>query len=521
MLDATPLLRLYASRRAAKLAALDPLEAQRLQLRRLVRRAQDTKFGRDHGFAGIRDVREYQRRVPLRRYEDFWRDYWQGPFPMLSDVSWPGTIPYFALTSGTTTGQTKYIPVSHEMNAANRRAVLDLLSFHVLNRPHSRLLGGRNFMLGGSTDLVELVPGIRSGDLSGIAAAEVPLWARPRYFPPRKYALIADWERKIDQLASLSLDVDVRSISGTPSWLLLFFAKLAAVRPERLARVVSFYPNFELLIHGAVSFEPYRHQFDELLQGSHAETREVYSASEGFIAVADRDYGEGMRLIVDGGLFYELVPIEEIDKPDATRHWLATVEPGVNYAMVLSSCAGAWCYILGDTVRLVERDPPRLLITGRLSYSLSAFGEHLIEEEIEGAVTEAAAAIGGEVTDFAVGPLFPRTVKERGGHLFIVEFSRPVDVEQIGLFAKKLDQSLSARNSDYNAHRSGGFGMAAPRVLIAGSGAFAAWMKKRGQLGGQHKVPRVIADDASLRSLEDFMRHYASGDGSSPVHSGR
>jgi len=506
MLDATPLLRLYARHRSARLAAENAADAQTHQLLSLVYRARSTKFGSDHGFSRIRSVADYQQRVPLRRYEDFWRDYWQSPFPRLTNLTWPGTIPYFAETAGTTTGRTKFIPVSRAINASNRRAALDVLTHHIAAQPSSRILGGKNFLLGGSTDLTRRAPGIYSGDLSGIAANEVPWWARPRFFPPRRYALLANWDEKIDRLTRLSLTQDIRSLSGTPSWVLLFFARLAELRPDLPRRSTSYFPNLELFIHGGVNFAPYRPQFEELLRGSHAEMREVYPASEGFVAIADRGYGEGLRLIADIGVFYEFVPAEEIDTPRPTRHWIGTVETGINYAVVLSTCAGLWSYVLGDTIRFVDLRPPRLMITGRLSYFLSAFGEHLIAEEIETAVAAAAAAIESQVTDFTVTPLFPTLPQERGGHVYIVEFATAVDKARVARFARTLDANLGSQNKDYRDHRAGSFGMEPPRVVAVAPGSFAAWMKAHGKLGGQHKVPRVIHDRALFHDLEEFLR---------------
>ncbi len=506
MIDATPLLRLYTRRRQAALARQDAAEAQRRQLLRLVRRAAQTKFGRAHDFASIRSVTDFQSRVPLRRYEDFWRDWWKDAFPILADVSWPGTIPYFAATSGTTTGNTKFIPVSRGMNASNRRAALDLLTHHLAARPDSRIFGGRNFMLGGSTNLAEQAPGIRSGDLSGIAAQTVPRWARPRFFPPLRYALMEDWEKKIDALARLSLDTGIVNLGGTPSWVLLLFERLAALRPDQPKRITSWYPDLELYTHGGVAFDPYRARFKELFEGSHAELREVYPASEGFIAVADRGEGEGLRLISDNGLFFEFVPVEEIDSPNPTRHWVETIETGVNYAIILSTCAGLWSYVIGDTVRFVDRSPPRLLVTGRLTYMLSAFGEHLIGAEMEAGISAAAQAIGRTVRDWTVTARMPeRTSSGRGGHLYLVEFDAPTDEAAVAIFAKTLDADLVARNLDYAAHRSGGFGMDAPQVRAAPSGTFAAWMKSRGMLGGQNKVPRVIRDADLFASLEKMI----------------
>ena len=286
MLDATPLLRLYARARLRHLAGRRPAAVQEAQLQRLVRRAGDTRFGRDHGFAGIRSVRDFQERVPLRRYEDFWTEYWAGAFPVLTDATWPGTIPYFAATSGTTTGITKYIPVSRAMVRANTRAAFDLLVFHAANRPRSRVMGGRNFMLGGSTALEELAPGIHSGDLSGIATREVPPWARRYTFPPPELALLSDWEEVIDRMGRRSLSENIRTLGGTTSWMLLFLDRLAALFPDRPASLAGFYPDLELLVHGGVSFEPYAGRFAHWLAGSRAELREVYPASEGFLAIA-------------------------------------------------------------------------------------------------------------------------------------------------------------------------------------------------------------------------------------------
>jgi len=318
MFDATPVLRLYARWRRSQLARQDPVAVQRAELLKLLGTAKATRFGRDHGFERIEEVGDYQSGVPLRRYEDFWDSYWKERFPRLTDVSWPGTIPYFAVTSGTSTGGSKNIPFSDDFARSCRKAALDILVHHLANRPNSRILGGRNFVLGGSTDLKEEAPGVYSGDMSGITASRVPWWARPYYFPDPELALVADWEEKVDKLAARSLAADIRSINDTPSWMLLFFDKLRELRPGSEWRARDFYPNLELVVHGGVNFAPYRERFRQWLEGSRAETREVYPASEAFIAVADRGDGEGMRLFVDGGVFYEFVPLEELDSSKPT-----------------------------------------------------------------------------------------------------------------------------------------------------------------------------------------------------------
>lgn len=510
LIDGTPLLRVYARRRLARLAALDPARAQERELLALVRAAADTRFGRDHGFARLRSVADFQAAVPLRRYEAFWHDYWQAGYPLHDDVTWPGRMPYFAVTSGTSSGTTKRIPVSHQMNRANSRAAADLLVHHIGNRPHSRILAGKSFLLGGSTALVEEAPGVFSGDLSGIAVGAMPWWARAHHFPPQPLALLEDWEEKIDRLGRRALAEDIRSLSGVPSWLLILFDRLAEIAPERGHRCVDYFPDLEMLVHGGVNFIPYRKRFDALLEGSHAELREVYPASEGFVALADARPEDGLRPLLDNGLFLEFVPLEEIDSPAPTRHWIATVQPGINYAVVLSSNAGLWAYVLGDTVSFVSTAPHRLVVTGRISYMLSAFGEHLIEQEIEESIAEAAEAIGAALADFSVGPLYPSAKGELGGHLWIVEFAGAVpDAARLARFAEVLDRALGDTNDDYKAHRAGGFGLRPPTLRAVPPGTFAAWMRARGKLGGQHKVPRILTDPTLL----DHLRAFADGQG--------
>lgn len=502
MTDATPLLRAYAGRRRRQLARLDTMVAQRATLTRLLWRARATRFGIAHGFATIDSVSAYQRRVPLRGYEAFWAEWWQPEFPILRDVTWPGRIRFFAETSGTSAGITKFIPVSGAMIRANRRAALETLVYHLAGRPNSRILAGRAFLLGGSTALRRLAPDVRSGDLSGIAAATTPWWARGHSFPPRRLALLADWATKIAALAAAAPRHDIRSISGTPSWMLVLFEQLAALHPQAPPRLASWFPRLEMLVHGGVGFAPYRERFAAWLAGSTAETREVYPASEGFIAVADRGPDEGLRMLVDNGLFFEFVPLAELHAAHPTRHWLGDAEPGVEYALALTSNAGLWSYLLGDTVRLLSRDPPRLLVTGRSGQELSVFGEHLTAAELDAAIAAAAHALGCTVSDYAAMALLDQP-GGRGRHLFVVECDR-TDIDPAA-FASRLDATLAAGNADYAAHRHDAAQMLAPQIRLVPPGRFAAWMKRRGKLGGQNKVPRVIADPALQRDLLAFM----------------
>ena len=470
---------------------------QRRTLARLVARAAGTGFGRAHGFGTIRDVGTYQRQVPLRDYEAFWREWWQPTFPAVGGATWPGRIRYFANSSGTTQAATKRIPLSDAMLRANGRVALDVLAWHFAARPDSRLLGSRNVFLGGTTALERLAPGIRAGDLSGIAAFETPVWARGRALPPADLARSTDWRAKMAGLAPLALDQPVTSISGTASWMLLFFETAAGLRPPD-ARLRDMFPALELIVHGGVGFTPYRARFARWLDGSAAVTREVYAASEGFIAVADRGDGEGLRLVLDRGLFFEFVRPADLGSPEPERRWIGDAELEKEYALVLTTNAGLWSYVIGDTVRLVSRDPPRLLITGRTSWSLSVAGEHLIGAELDAATSEAARLLGCDVVDYSAAPVPPDEHDARGGHLFAVELDRPADG---AAFARALDVALRRLNEDYDAHRAGGFGLRDPDVRLLPPGRFARWMEQRDKLGAQNKVPRVVADVAALDAL--------------------
>lgn len=495
MIDAA--LKFYARRRRETLADEDAAAAQERQLLALLARAKNTKFGRDHGFSSIHNMRDFQSAVPLRRYEAMWNDYWKAPFPTLTDISWPGIIPFFAVSSGTTSGTSKFIPVSHEMNRANTRAGFDLLAHHLAARPNSRPLSGKIFMLGGSTALVERAPGVHSGDLSGIAVQRLPWWLRGFTFPPPDVARESDFEKKVERIVELAERANISVLGGTPSWLLLLFERQAA-KLRRPAKARDLYPHLELLVHGGVNFKPYRARFEAFLDGA-AELREIYAASEGFVALQDETPDDGLRLIADNGLFFEFVPVEELESTSPTRHTIADAEIGVNYALVLSNCAGAFAYIIGDTVRFVSKAPPRILVTGRTSYFMSAFGEHLIGEEIESAVAEAAAEIGIAVTDFSMGAEFAPS-----RHLYVVEFSDAPPADALAHVAARIDESLQTRNDDYRAHR-GDTSLRAPQILAVPPGTFAAWMKSRGRLGGQNKVPRVINDTELFAALKSFV----------------
>ena len=496
--------RLYARRRARQTDRQAVAETQHRTLLRLVRQARNTRFGRDHGFDSIRSVADFQQRVPLRDYDAFWASYWQPAFPHLAGVTWPEPIPYLALSSGTTSGTTKYIPVSAAMLASNRRAALTSLSWFRAAFPDRPLFTGRMFFLGGSTALTPLgaAPGrtpVLAGDLSGIVAREVPAVLRPYSFPPLDVALMRDWEGKLARLAEQSRRLPITLVSGVPSWLLVLFERMLQLTGRD--RLIDVWPTLQVIVHGGTSFEPYRRLFRRIVGSDTVQFLETYPASEGFVAAEDPRQGM-LRLIADHQVFFEFVPVAELAAERPTRHTVADVVPGVQYAVVLTTCAGLWAYVLGDTVCFEQRDPPLLRFTGRTRYGLSAFGEHLIGEEIERAIAESADATGTTVVDFHVGPVFPDSPGVPGRHRYLVEFAEPpADVDA---FAQHLDAALGRLNEDYAAHRAGDLTMLAPEVWPLPRGGFAGWMKARGKLGGQHKLPRM---DNSGRLTEELSQY--------------
>ncbi len=475
--------RAIARYRVRSLDAADPAEVQRRTLLDLVAKARDTRFGRDHGFRSIRTVDDYRAAVPLRTYEDLWNDYLKAAYPTCDDLTWPGRIPYYALTSGTTQGATKYIPVTREMVASNKRAGFTMLAHHMAARPDSRIFRGRFFFLGGSTDLESPAPGVRQGDLSGIAAEEVAPALRPYTFPPLEVALETNWDRKLALLAERSLRERITAVAGVPSWLLVLFQRLFDLTGKRT--IAEVWPDLELIMHGGVKFDPYRHAFEDVAGSPRIAFQETYPCSEGFIAYGVPKSGL-LRLMFDHGIFYEFVPADEVGSPRPSRHWLGEVVPGVNYAIVVSTCAGMWSHVIGDTVRFESARPPLLSFTGRTKYTLSAFGEHLISEEVEAGIAAASEATGASVRDWHVGPVF---VGALGHHRFVVEFLRPPD-DPVG-FRSALDDDLCRRNADYQAHRAEGVGLPLPAMLVVRPGGFDCWMRSKGKLGGQHKVPRM------------------------------
>jgi hypothetical protein len=462
-----------------------------------VRTARDTEFGLAHGFASIRSVADYQARVPLRDYLGF-KPAWDAALAGAGDVRWPGRPRIWVKTSGTTAGD-KAIPVTPEAVRAHRRGGWDALLMAAERVGGGRLLGGPMLMLGGSTALTPAPGGALIGDLSGVMAAKLPPVLRRRHSPGPVIARIPDWETRIAAAAELVGRQDLRMLAGMPSWVLILLEHVARHRRETGldADLGRLWPNLEVFIHGGVSLAPYHGVFEARL-GRRLECVEVYPASEGFVAVQTERDG-GLTLMLDYGVFYEFVPVEELGRAEPRRHTVADLELGRAYAVVLTTPAGLWSYVLGDTVRFTARDPLRLVITGRTRHYVNAFGENVIVEEVERALVAACRGTGADVAEFTVAPRFPEPGEARGGHDWLVEFRTPP--ADRAAFVTALDRALRELNTDYRTKRASDVALQAPQLLALPPGAFHRWLRSAGKLGEQHKIPRVTNSRAVADAL--------------------
>ncbi|MFO7898892.1 MAG: GH3 auxin-responsive promoter family protein [Planctomycetota bacterium] len=495
--------------RQVQRALRDPAAAQERLLLDLVRKARKTEWGRRHDFGAIRSAKEFQRAVPLNRYEDL-APLWHRAFDGDRDVTWPGHIKYFALSSGTTAGDSKALPVSADAIQRNLRAGATLVALCERQAGDGALTRGNVLYLGGCTEL-ERRGACWQGDASGINAANIPRWVRRHRLPAPDVAAIKDWEARVDAICDRHLDTPVRAIVGLPSWTLILFHRLLDAARERhgsAARTVAdVWPRLGAFVNFGMAFEPYRDQFEELV-GRPIPVIDTYSSSEGGLNAVQSEQGDpGMLLELDTTAFYEFVLPDELEGDGPTRLTLGQVETDVDYALLLSTPSGIWSYDVGDVVRFTSLDPPKLVVTGRTRLALNVFGEHVIQENVEEALVAAREAVGAEVTEFTVGTEPPSSGDPRGRHVWMVEFAR--DVPPLGRFAAELDDRLARQSLDYKTHRDGDISMLAPAVEAVEPGTFYEWARRHGALGGQHKVPHIARSGEMIDELRRISAELA------------
>lgn len=472
-----------------------PHETQRELLFGLLDRAKNTEWGTKYGFGDITTYDEFRQRIPLHYYEGIQDDV-ERMRGGEQNIMWPTEIKWFAKSSGTTASKSKFIPVSQEaIEDCHFKAGKDMLSIYCNNKPETKVFSGMGLRLGGSTYINNVDNKSYYGDVSAIIIENLPLWVEMRSVPNNRISLMVEWEEKLEAMANTTIREDVSSLAGVPSWMLVLARKvLEKTGKDNLHEV---WPNLELYMHGGVNFNPYRHQFEKLLPDASFSFMEIYNASEGFFGIQDLSDRQEILLMLDYGIFYEFIPMDKFKGEDSDTIPLDEVEPGKNYAMVISSNAGLWRYIIGDTVRFTSVSPYRIQITGRTKHFINAFGEEVIIENAETALRAACDATGAEVSDFTAAPVYMSD--SSGAHEWLIEFARqPDDMQK---FAQSLDSRLKEVNSDYEAKRHKDMALKMPVISIARAGLFYDWLKSKGKLGGQHKVPRLSNNRDHIEEL--------------------
>ena len=471
----------------------NPIRAQEETLKELIKQAKNTQFGKDHGFEKITRYEQFKQQIPVRDYEGI-RPYIDQILDGKEDVLWPGKPIYFSKTSGTTSGA-KYIPITKESMPTHIQAARDALLTYIHTTGKAGFINGKQIFLQGSPTLGEKA-GIALGRLSGIVAHYVPSYLQKSRMPSWETNCIEDWEEKVEAIVKETLPEEMTLIGGIPSWVQMYFEKLNSQTQKKVSEV---FPKFSLFVYGGVNFEPYRSVFKNLI-GKQVDTIELFPASEGFFAYQDQQNEEGLLLLLNNGIFYEFIPVDEFGNENPTRYSLAEVKEGINYVLILSTTAGLWGYNIGDTVRFVSTKPYRLVVTGRVKHFISAFGEHVIGKEVETAMKRATEGTDIRINEFTVAP---QVAPENGlpYHEWLVEFD--VEPKDLSAFAKKLDTAMEAQNVYYQDLIQGNVLRCLVITPVVPNG-FQAYMKSIGKLGGQNKVPRLSNDRKIADALINF-----------------
>ena len=455
-------------------------------LRRLLTMARDTQWGRQHHFAEIQSYEQFAANTPLTNYEDL-KSYIDRMRHGERDVLWPGRIQWFAKSSGTTNDKSKFIPVSkQELKDTHYAGGFDSVALYLHNHPDSRLFDGRALILGGSHAPNYNLKHSLVGDLSAILIENINPLVNLIRIPKKETALLSDFEEKRERIVREAMDKDVTNLSGVPSWMLSVLDHLLEVTGKKT--IDEIWPNLEVFFHGGVAFTPYRDQYHRIITSPRMHYMETYNASEGFFGMQSDPTDPSLLLMLDYGIFFEFIPMSEMDKEHPTVLPLWAVQTGCNYAMVISTSSGLWRYMIGDTVRFTSKAPYKFIITGRTKFFINAFGEELIVDNAEQGLAQACAATGAEVKEYTAAPVF---MDDEGKchHQWLIEFSKqPAD---LNAFAQRLDQALQAINSDYEAKRYKDITLQRLQIVSARQGLFNDWLKQQGKLGGQHKVPRL------------------------------
>jgi len=472
-----------------------PHEVQEELRLSLIDTAKNTEFGRAYDFNSIKNSKDFSERIPIHSYEAI-EPYITRMRSGEENILWPTEIKWFAKSSGTTNNKSKFIPVSKEaLEDCHYKGGKDLLSIYCNNYPVKNVFEGKTLMLGGSHEISALSDSMNEGDLSAIIVENLPFWVQYQQSPDKEIALMSQWEKKIELMVEQSIDEDISSLSGVPSWTLVFANKvLEKTGKENLQEV---WPNFELYMHGGINFEPYRKSFQKLFPKG-INYLETYNASEGFFGLQDQPNKKDMLLMLDYGVYYEFLPLENEADKNAKTLSLSEIELHTDYALIISTNAGLWRYSIGDTIQFTQKKPYRFIISGRTKHHINAFGEELMIHNAEKALQQACKLCKTEVTEYTAAPMH-LTDGQKAYHEWIIEFKEaPKDLNN---FIYHFDIALKSVNSDYEAKRYKNLILEEPKVHVAAKGLFFRWMKQKGRLGGQNKVPRLSNSREYLEEL--------------------
>ena len=478
----------------------DPVAAQREVLQDLVTHGQYTEFGRKYGFSALFNIRKFKAAVPIHEYDDL-KPYIERLMQGEQHLLWNTPVNWFAKSSGTTSDKSKFIPITQEsLEDCHYQAAKDVLTLYYNYNNESHLLTGKGLVIGGSHQISKINEEVNYGDLSAVLLQNTPIWANWIRTPELSIALMDEWEEKIERLAQSTIPETVTSISGVPTWTLVLIKRILQITGKQTLKEV--WPDLELYIHGGVSFTPYREQFRKLI-GNDCTYLEMYNASEGFFAAQDDPNEDGMLLFLNHGIFYEFMPVEEYGKAQPHTIGLDKVETGKNYALVISTNGGLWRYLVGDTIQFTSLNPFRIKVSGRLKQYINAFGEEVIADNTDKAIAMAAEKTGLTVKDYTAAPVYFGD-HTKGAHEWLIEFEQnPVSTDA---FAFELDCALKTLNSDYEAKRYKDIALTLPQVHAVPSGIFHQWLKSKGKLGGQHKVPRLSNDRTYIDDIKKMIR---------------
>ncbi len=482
-------IRLYLKSRYNKMeySIRNPSVSQADMLENLLFTASETEFGSRYDFKEIRHYDDFRAKVPACRYDEIKEDIRR---MMLGeqDVLWPGKVNWYAKSSGTTSDKSKFIPVSRQcLKHCHVKGFWDALSILYHNHPEAKIFEFNNLVVGGTLYDFPENPETRYGDVSAILIHEMPLVGRPFYSPDFETAFMKQWDEKLERTAQLaSKDRDIGSIGGVPTWNIVLFRRILELTGK--SHLLEVWPNLEVYLHGGVSFEPYREQFQALIPRDDFIYQEVYNASEGYFGCQFDLERNDLMLFPDCGIFYEFVPLDKLDNPGDHALSLQEISVGVNYAMMITTNAGLWRYLIGDTVMFTEKYPFRLKVTGRTKHFINVFGEEVMVSNTDEAISITCRKMNVKIRDYTVAPIF-LTTQGRGGHEWLVEFDG--EVPDLDIFASMLDKTLQGLNSDYEAKRYGDLALTRLQVKAVPAETFARWLASKGKVGAQVKVPRL------------------------------